>query len=108
MGMLAVLFRINPARTYRAMIIGIGIGIFVYTLALTSITGGPCNPLKSGTTLCLENVALAQAILNIASDFAVLLAPIPTVLGLTTSKKQKISISCILALGSGYALARVS
>lgn len=101
MGMLTVMFRIDPSRIYRAVVLSIGIAILAYTVTLTSITGGPCSPLISGTTECLENVALAQAILNIASDFAVLAVPIPTIVGLMSSTKQKVSVGCILALGSG-------
>jgi len=104
MAILVVLFRINPSTVYRVCVVTIGVAIFAYTLVLTTITGGPCSPLKQGTLPCLMNVALAQAVLNIASDLAVVAAPIPTILGLQLSKKQKATVSCILALGSGYAL----
>lgn len=104
MAILAVLYRINPAAIYRYIVVGIGIAIFGYTLALCIITGGPCSPLKLGTTKCLENVALAQAVLNIASDLAVLAVPLPTILGLNLGLKQRITIGCILAVGSAYVL----
>lgn len=103
MAMLCVLYRINPSVIYRCTVVGVGIAIFTYTLALTSITGGPCNPLKTGTTQCLENVALAQAVLNIISDFAIVIVPIPTIHALHLTAKQKISLGCLLTLGSGYA-----
>jgi hypothetical protein len=102
MAILVVLFKINPSIVYRVCVVAIGVAIFSYTLVLTTITGGPCSPLKEGTLSCLMNVALAQAVLNIASDLAVVAAPIPTILGLQLSKKQKATVSCILALGSGY------
>ena len=101
---LVVLFRINPSTIYRVCVVAIGVAIFSYTLVLTTITGGPCSPLKEGTLSCLMNVALAQAVLNIVSDLAVVAVPIPTILGLQLSTKQKATVSCILALGSGYVL----
>lgn len=104
MAILVVLFRINPSIIYRVCVCAIGLAIVAYTAVLTSITGGPCSPLKEGTLSCLMNVALAQAVLNIASDFAVALVPIPTILSLQLSTKQKITVMCILGLGSGYVL----
>ncbi|KAL2256502.1 hypothetical protein VTK26DRAFT_1569 [Humicola hyalothermophila] len=106
--MLFVLYQINPARSYRYTVIGIGVSIFAYTLALTTITGGPCNPFKAGTTKCLENVALSQSVLNIASDFAVILTPIPTIHGLELSLRQRISIGAILAVGSGVVICSIA
>lgn len=98
--MLVVLYRINPSNGYRFLVATLGVAIFVYTLALASITGGPCNPLHSGTTTCLENVALSHAVLNITSDLAVVVTPIPTIHRLVTSTRQKISVGCLLAVGS--------
>ncbi|QYS96945.1 hypothetical protein H0G86_004182 [Trichoderma simmonsii] len=46
MAMLAVLFRINPSLIYRCVVVSAAVAILAYTLTLTSITGGPCNPLK--------------------------------------------------------------
>jgi len=102
MAALSMLYRINPSPIYRGIIVFVITAIFVYTLVLCSITGGPCNPLKSGTTTCLENVALAQASLNIISDFAVITIPIPTIHNLHLATKQKVSLGCLLAVGSGY------
>ena len=103
MGMLSVLYRINPSVIYRSVVVAAAVAILGYTLALCTIAGGPCNPLKPGTLKCLQNVALSQAVLNIASDFAVLAIPIPTIHNLQLSLKQKISLGCLLAVGSAYA-----
>lgn len=103
MAILSVLYRINPLLSYRCIVIATGVAIFAYTLTLCAITGGPCNPLKSGTTKCLENVALAQAILNIVSDLAVISLPIPMIINLQLSSQRKVKVACIMALGSGYA-----
>lgn len=103
MAILSVLYRINPSKIYRCLVSGVAVATFAYTLVLCTIAGGPCNPLHAGTTKCLENVATAQAVLNIASDLAVIILPIPTIYNLQFSTKQKITVGCLLALGSGYA-----
>ncbi|KAK3389212.1 hypothetical protein B0H63DRAFT_389980 [Podospora didyma] len=108
LAMLCVLFKINPSIYYRAGVVAVGISIFAYTLTLTSITGGPCNPMKENTLKCLENVALAQAALNIVSDLAVVVLPLPTVFSLQFSMKQKISVSCILAIGSSVVICSIA
>ena len=105
MAILSVLFQINPARIYRCLVVAVALAIFAYTLTLCIITGGPCNPLHAGTTACLENVALSQAVLNIASDLAVIAIPIPTIHRLHFSEKQKVTVGCLLTLGSRYAFA---
>ncbi|KAJ3460616.1 hypothetical protein MRS44_011483 [Fusarium solani] len=97
---LAILFRINPSIPYRCVVVAIAVAIFTYTLVLCIVAGGPCNPLKEGTLQCLQNVALSHAVLNIASDFAVVVVPIPTIHGLNLSFKQKLSVGSILAAGS--------
>ncbi|KAJ5917235.1 hypothetical protein N7466_010789 [Penicillium verhagenii] len=108
MAILSVLYRINPSMIYRSLVVAVGVAIFAYTLTLCTITGGPCNPLKSGTTKCLENVALAQAVLNIVSDFAVVALPIPTIHRLQLSLKQKVTVGCLLALGSGVVVCSIA
>ncbi|RSL70853.1 hypothetical protein CEP53_001732 [Fusarium sp. AF-6] len=97
---LAILFRINPSIPYRVAVVAIAVAISAYTLVLCIVTGGPCNLLKEGTLQCLQNVALSHAVLNIASDFAVVAIPIPTIHGLNLSLKQKLSVGSILAAGS--------
>ncbi|KAK4158958.1 hypothetical protein QBC43DRAFT_138390 [Cladorrhinum sp. PSN259] len=109
MAMLVVLFQINSSVPYRVTVAAMGICIFAYTLTLTSITGGPCNPkYGAGTTKCLMDVALAQSILNIASDIGVILAPIPTIVQLNLSTKQKMSVAAILTVGSGVVICSIA
>ncbi|KAL2757321.1 hypothetical protein ACRALDRAFT_2100732 [Sodiomyces alcalophilus JCM 7366] len=100
LAILAVLYQIDPSIVYRTFAVLVAVAIFIYTLACCIITGGPCSPLKEGTLQCLENIALSHAVLNIASDFAVIAIPIPTILKLQLSAKQKISVGCILTIGS--------
>ncbi|KAI1080956.1 hypothetical protein F5B20DRAFT_537974 [Whalleya microplaca] len=108
MAALSVLYRINPSKTYRHIVVGIAVSIFIYTLVLCIITGGPCNPLIAGTTVCLENVALSQAVLNIVSDFAVITVPIHTIYHLHLSLKQKISIGFLMSIGSAVVVCSIA
>ncbi|CDM26955.1 unnamed protein product [Penicillium roqueforti FM164] len=108
MAILSVLFQINPAKIYRCLVVAVALAIFAYTLTLCIITGGPCNPLHAGTTACLENVALSQAVLNIASDLAVIAIPIPTIHRLHFSEKQKVTVGCLLTLGSSVVICSIA
>ncbi|KAK5652847.1 hypothetical protein OQA88_9513 [Cercophora sp. LCS_1] len=108
MAILVVLFKINPSVIYRWIVAGVGFAIFAYTFALTYITGDPCNPLKEGKMQCLMGVALAQSVLNIASDLAVIILPIPTIHSLQLSMKQKVTVACILALGSAVIVCSIA
>ncbi|KAL4863941.1 hypothetical protein BDV12DRAFT_176867 [Aspergillus spectabilis] len=108
MAILSVLYCINPSMIYRGAVIVVAVMIFAYTLTLCIITGGPCSPLKDGTIKCLERVALSQAILNIVSDFAVLALPIPTIHKLHLPLRQKLTVGCLLALGSGVIICSIA
>jgi len=107
--MFCVLFLLNPAKLYRFGVVACAVATFAYTLTLTTITGGPCSPLKGLHVMqCLVNVALSQAVLNIASDFAILLLPIPTIISLNLKVAQKVSVACILAVGSGVIVCSIA
>lgn len=100
---LIVLFhRINPNRRFRLILYAIAFICTVYTLVFTIVLSVPCNPLRAGTTTCLTNIALAQAILNITTDGVLMIMPMVTLWDLQMARKQKIAVWCILALGSGY------
>ncbi|KAM7184565.1 hypothetical protein V8F20_012175 [Naviculisporaceae sp. PSN 640] len=101
LAMVIVLFQINPSIVYRVLAVLIGLSILGYTVALSAITGGPCNPnLGTESLQCLQNVALSHAILNIVSDLAVIALPIPTIFSLNFSLRTKLTVCCMLALGS--------
>ncbi|KAL4952949.1 hypothetical protein BDW69DRAFT_200444 [Aspergillus filifer] len=108
MAILSVLYRINPSLLYRASVVAVAGIIFAYTLALCIITGGPCTPLKDGTTQCLEKVALSQAILNLVSDFAIMSLPIPTIHNLHLPLKRKVTVGCIMGLGSAVVICSIA
>ncbi|KAJ6183587.1 hypothetical protein N7519_004888, partial [Penicillium mononematosum] len=108
MAILAVLFQINPAKVYRCTVVAVAATIFVYTLVLCIITGGPCSPLHLTNMGCLRNVSMVHAVLNIVSDLAVIIIPIPTIHGLHSSKKNKITVGCLLALGSSVVICSIA
>ncbi|PSR90738.1 hypothetical protein BD289DRAFT_208574 [Coniella lustricola] len=97
--------RINPSRNYRLALYGIAFACTTYTLVFTIILSVPCNPLHDGTTTCLNNLALAQAILNITTDGVLIIMPVITLYGLQMPRKQKVTVGLILGLGSGAVIA---
>ncbi|KAL4936885.1 hypothetical protein BDV06DRAFT_232949 [Aspergillus oleicola] len=108
LAILSVLYRINPSNLYRYTVIIVAAAIFAYTLTLCIMIGGPCSPLKDRTLKCLEDVLLANAVLNIASDLAVVALPLPTIHSLRLPLKQRIGVSCLLALGSGVTICSIA
>jgi hypothetical protein len=74
--------------------------IFAYTIATTVVVGAGCKPTDPAKTQCINNLALAQAVLNIASDFFVIILPLPVCYALHIPRGQKIALALILAAGS--------
>lgn len=101
LSLLVLYHRINPGRRYRLALYAIAAAVIIYTLVFTVILSVPCNPLHTGTTTCLNNLALAQAILNIVTDGVLIIMPMVTLWGLQMERKQKVTVGFILALGSG-------
>jgi hypothetical protein len=71
-----------------------------YTLAATLATAGGCNPTNTSNTPCINNLALWQAILNIVTDFVLLMLPISLLWKLQVPLLQKLGLGLIFALGS--------
>lgn len=101
LSLIVLYHRINPRYQFRLALYGIAFICIVYTLVFSVILSVPCNPLKPGTTTCLNNIALSQAILNISTDGVLLIMPVVTLWDLKMERKQKFAVGCILALGSG-------
>ncbi|EJT72194.1 hypothetical protein GGTG_09061 [Gaeumannomyces tritici R3-111a-1] len=88
----------------------IGFAILTYTVVACAVAAGPCGSLDAAAVACVSDVALVHAVLNIASDLAVVAAPIPTVHSLGLSLCQRLSVGLILALGSAvvvYSIVRL-
>lgn len=101
LSLIVLYHRINPSRPYRLALYAIAFACTTYTLVFTIILSVPCNPLHEGTTTCLNNIALAQAILNISTDGVLIIMPVITLHGLQMPRKQKVTVGLILGLGSG-------
>jgi hypothetical protein len=74
--------------------------MFAYTIATTVIVAAGCKPSDPSKTQCINNLAIAQSILNIASDFFVIVLPLPMCYALHLPMGQKIGVTLILAAGS--------
>ncbi|KAL3465447.1 hypothetical protein BJX64DRAFT_54589 [Aspergillus heterothallicus] len=96
--------RLNPDKKFRYAIYALMFVIAGYTLATTLATAAGCNPMNTGQTPCINNLALWQAILNIVTDFLMLLLPIPLLWALQLPILQKISLAFIFAIGSAYVM----
>ncbi|KAL2829346.1 hypothetical protein BJY01DRAFT_255041 [Aspergillus pseudoustus] len=99
--------RLNPSKKFRWIIYALMFIIAGYTLATTLATAGGCNPLNTGQTPCINNLALWQAILNIATDFLMLLLPLPLLWALQLPLLQKVSLGFIFAIGSAATITSI-
>lgn len=77
----------------------IGIGVTVYTIVLTVLVTGPCDPIH-GSIVCLTRAGTGHAALNIISDILVIALPTPLVHQLQMPMRQKISVGVLMTLGS--------
>lgn len=77
-----------------------------YTATFSALFAGPCNPNLNTpeSAICLNNIAVAQAVLNIVTDGFIIALPIPTIHGLNMGLKQRLTVGFILALGSAYVI----
>ncbi|KAK7731099.1 hypothetical protein SLS53_008817 [Cytospora paraplurivora] len=60
---------------YRIALYVVACTVITYTVVFTIVLSGPCNPLSSSSSTCLNNVALAQAVLNITTDGILIIMP---------------------------------
>ncbi|KAH8807407.1 hypothetical protein F5884DRAFT_341614 [Xylogone sp. PMI_703] len=108
LAMLALYVRINPSKLFQAGVWLTAIGIIAYTVVFTALFSGPCNPQSTGSGACLNNIAIAQAILNIVSDAAIIVLPIPTIHSLKMPLKQRLAIGILMGLGSAVVIASIA
>ncbi|KAM7219432.1 puromycin-sensitive aminopeptidase [Rhypophila decipiens] len=109
LSILVLYWRISPERYFRWAIIATAFILISYTVAITAIFAGPCNP-SLGTpesAVCLNNVAVSQAVINIVTDGMMIVMPLPTIHALHMPLKQKITVGIILGLGSGACIASI-
>ncbi|OIW26918.1 hypothetical protein CONLIGDRAFT_656191 [Coniochaeta ligniaria NRRL 30616] len=107
LAILVLYWRINPSRIFRGCILATAVMLLGYTITFSVLFGGPCNPLATGSGVCLNNIAIAQAVLNIVTDAIIIVLPIPTIHNLNMPVKQRIQVGVILALGSAACVASI-
>ncbi|OQE11917.1 hypothetical protein PENFLA_c069G04186 [Penicillium flavigenum] len=104
---LALLFlyrRIFEHSSFLRIVDGMIVLISVWAIVMTFLAIFNCKPISAfwtteGTCLNFKEFAIGYAIVNIISDFAVWLMPIPRVWNIQLPKPQKIALSLIFALG---------
>ncbi|KAH8660212.1 hypothetical protein BX600DRAFT_467412 [Xylariales sp. PMI_506] len=107
LAMLVLYHQLNPSTMFRICIYISMASTVVYTVVFTGLFCGPCNPLSYGTTVCLNNIAISQAVLNILTDVAIIILPLPMIHQLNMPLKQKTIVGLLLSLGSAVVLASV-
>jgi hypothetical protein len=100
--LLVLYHRINPSKWMRIAIYAVAAIVFSYSLAITIVVTGPCNPLTHADGKCLRSLNLFMSIINIVTDFLVLALPIPMIHMLQLPVQQKVMIGGIFSLGSWY------
>lgn len=101
LSLLALYYRLNPDQTIRGCIYALAVLVFGYSLAITIVAAGPCNPQTHTDQKCLTDLNLFMAIINILTDFFILCLPIPMLRALQLPLKQKVLLGSVFALGSG-------
>ncbi|EXM15598.1 hypothetical protein RAB80_017576 [Fusarium oxysporum f. sp. vasinfectum] len=105
LAILVLYHRIIPNRPFRIAVYLTAVSVTAYTVVFTALFIGPCNPSKTGSGVCLNNISIAQAVLNIITDAVLIILPIPVVHRLQMPLKQRATIGALLSLGSGVILA---
>ncbi|KAJ5060421.1 hypothetical protein J3E72DRAFT_289403 [Bipolaris maydis] len=99
--LLVLYYRISTQAWMRIAIYAIGVLTFGYTLSITIVVVGPCNPLTDKDGTCLKDINLFMAIINILTDFLIILLPLPMLYALQLRLKQKVLLGIVFTLGSG-------
>lgn len=104
LSILVLYWRISPDRVFRICIIATAVVLIGYSATFTGLFCGPCSPLLGTpeSAVCLNNIAVSQAILNIVTDGVIIILPIPTIHHLNMALKQRVTVGLILGLGSAY------
>ncbi|KAJ6125370.1 hypothetical protein N7471_012687 [Penicillium samsonianum] len=97
-------FQIFYHSSFLRIVDGMIVLISVWAIVMTFLAIFNCKPISAfwtteGTCLNFKQFAIGYAIVNIISDFAVWLMPIPRVWNIQLPKPQKIALSLIFALG---------
>ncbi|ROW07157.1 hypothetical protein VPNG_07322 [Cytospora leucostoma] len=97
LSLIALYHRIDVRMGYRIALYVVACTVITYTVVFTIVLSGPCNPRNSSSGTCLNNVALAQAVLNITTDGILIIMPTFTLWNLQITRRQKITVGAIIA-----------
>ncbi|XP_014552708.1 hypothetical protein COCVIDRAFT_41175 [Bipolaris victoriae FI3] len=101
LSLLALYYRLNPDFKIRSCIYTLAGLVSGYSLAITIVAAGPCNPQYHSDQKCLTDLNLFMACINIITDFLILCLPVPMLRALQLPMKQKVLLGFVFALGSG-------
>ncbi|KAH6850693.1 hypothetical protein B0I37DRAFT_119276 [Chaetomium sp. MPI-CAGE-AT-0009] len=109
LSILVLYWRISPNRVFRICIVATAVVLIAYSATFTGLFCGPCNPLLGTpeSAVCLNNIAVSQAVLNIVTDGVIIILPIPTIHSLNMALKQRVTVGLILGLGSAACIASI-
>ncbi|KAF5025128.1 hypothetical protein F66182_2829 [Fusarium sp. NRRL 66182] len=107
MALLLVYRRLAPQKWFHATVWFTGFVVVGSSFALTFVTIFPCRPIRAGWDItvanatCVDRPAIykATAALGAATDFMVLAIPIPVVIPLKISRRQKVGLICFFSVG---------
>ncbi|KAI1808971.1 hypothetical protein F4811DRAFT_7857 [Daldinia bambusicola] len=108
LALLVLYLRLNPSRPFHLCVYASGLLIVIFTVVFTILFLGPCDPLSVGSGVCLNNIAIAQAILNIVSDVIIIVLPIPMIHGLHMPMRQKIAVGLLIGMGSAVVIVSIA
>ncbi|PKX90720.1 putative integral membrane protein (Pth11) [Aspergillus novofumigatus IBT 16806] len=101
--------RLNPERRFRQWTYGIMAFVFIYSLISILVFTCGCIPVTAmwdmtqmATAKCVDQLAFvyANAAFNLLSDLMTLILPIKLCWSLQTTRKQKVLLCLVLAMGS--------
>lgn len=106
--LLLIFRRISTAKAHRLAIYAVMAVVVGYSIALILVLIFQCNPIErawnvgivTGSCVNRPAVYVATASVNIGTDLAILLLPVPMVLSLRLPWPQKIGLALMFAVGS--------
>ncbi|KAJ4263056.1 hypothetical protein NW762_006669 [Fusarium torreyae] len=107
LALLLVYRRLAPQKWFHVMVWFTGFVVVGSSIAITFVTIFPCKPVRAGWDItitefkCIDRPAVykATAVLGAITDAMVLAIPIPVVIPLQISKRQKIGLICFFCIG---------
>ncbi|EMD68387.1 hypothetical protein COCSADRAFT_80627 [Bipolaris sorokiniana ND90Pr] len=99
--LLFLYYRISTQAWMRIAIYAVGILTFGYSLSITIVVVGPCNPNAHTDGKCLKDLNFSMAIINILTGFFIILLPLPMLHALQLCMKQNFLLGVVFTLGSG-------